>query len=248
MTKHATGRRGRVRAEAPNLGKLEANSPSSVERQVYRLLKRGMIAGQLAPGSSLTSRSIAESLGISPSPVRDALKRLEADGVIEGRNKSAYFITELSREEYIDIMNLRIQIEGFAAAEAAKATRPEDVRRLAKINDRYTAATDIAELVRINYLFHFEIYKLANSPVIMDVVENLWTRIGPVMHLYMQDYGVPEVTNRHSEIIGCMKRKEARGAARALAQDLREAAKSIAPRLPASKQRNRTPSLVSILA
>jgi GntR family colanic acid and biofilm gene transcriptional regulator len=247
MAKRTVGRRGRVRLAAPKLGKLEAGSPYSVERQVYRLLRRGMMSGLLAPGSSLTGRSIAESLGISPSPVRDALKRLEADGVIESRNKSAYFVGALSRERYIDIMNLRVQIERFAAAKAAEVARPEDIRRLSDINRRYAATTDIAEALRINYLFHFEIYKLANSSILIDVVENLWMRIGPVMHLHMQDYGIGEVTDNHRQLISAIKARNPRGAARALEQDLREAAKIIAPKLSLNGSTSAVPALVSIL-
>lgn len=193
------------------------------------------MAGLFAPGSSLTGRSIAESLAISPSPVRDALKRLEADGVIEGRDKSAYFVTELSRDQYLDIIKLRMVIEGEAAGAAAKASRAEDLARLEAIHLRYSNTTDVAESITVNYLFHFEIYKLAGSPILIDVVENLWMRIGPVMHLHMQDYGVGDVADSHGRLIDAIKRKDARGATRALERDLLEASKVIAPKLAASK-------------
>jgi DNA-binding GntR family transcriptional regulator len=241
-------RRGRVRMVPPTLGAIDPDSGATAERQVYRLLRRGMMAGLFAPGSSLTGRSIAESLAISPSPVRDALKRLEADGVIESRDKSAYYVTELSREQYLDIINLRMTIEGDAAGAAAKASRAEDVARLEAIHFRYSNTADVAENIRINYLFHFEIYKLASSPILIDVVENLWMRIGPVMHLHMQVYGVGEVTDSHGRLIDAIKRHDQRGATRALKRDLSEASKVIAPKLATNRSaRTSSSTLVATL-
>lgn len=233
MNKDPTaGRRGRTRAIPPQLGSLDLSGGESIERQVYRLLRRAMMAGQIAPGSGLTGRSLADSLAISPSPVRDALKRLEADGVIESRNKSAYFVSELSREQYLDIINLRIQIEGYAAGEAARHAKADDVARIEAIHDSYTQTESFAESVRINYFFHFEIYKLARSPILIEVTENLWMRIGPIMHLHMHDYGVGEVSDSHQRLVEAIRRGDARGATRALERDLTVASKIIAPNLP----------------
>jgi len=232
MTKDlAPGRRGRIRATAPDLGSLDQTSDESIERQVYRLLRRAMMAGLILPGTGLTGRSLADSLGTSPSPIRDALKRLEADGVIESRNKSAYFVSELTREQYLDIINLRMQIEGYAAGQAARHASADDIARIEALHARYAATSDYAESVHINYLFHFEIYRLARSPILIEIAENLWMRIGPVMHLHMQDYGVSDVTNNHGRMVEAIRRGDPRGATRALERDLTIASKIIAPNL-----------------
>lgn len=229
------GRRGRTRATPPQLGSLDPADTASIERQVYRLLRRAIMAGQIAPGSGLTGRSLADSLAISPSPVRDALKRLEADGVIESRNKSAYFVSELSREQYLDIINLRIQIEGYAAGEAARHASAEDVARIEAIHRRYTQTQSFAESVRVNYFFHFEIYKLARSPILIEVTENLWMRIGPIMQLHMHGYGVGDVADSHERLIEAIRRGDVRSATRALERDLTVASRVIAPSLPSRK-------------
>jgi DNA-binding GntR family transcriptional regulator len=72
-------------------------------------------------------------------------------------------------------------------------------------------------------------------------------RIGPVMHLHMQDYGIGEVTDNHRQLISAIKARNPRGAARALEQDLREAAKIIAPKLSLNGSTSAVPALVSIL-
>jgi len=224
--------RGRKQSESPQLGSIDPDSEESVERQVYGLIKEALMAGLLAPGSAITGRSIANGLGISPTPVRDALKRLEADGVIEGRNKSAYFVNELTREKYIDILNVRSEIECYAAGLAAKAATPDDISYLEQVNAKYVVAKSMTESIRLNYFFHFGIYKLAKSAVLLDVISNLWVRIGPSMHLYMQSYKVSDVVNNHSRIVTALKKHDSVAAAAALRKDLNEAIKVIAPRLP----------------
>jgi DNA-binding GntR family transcriptional regulator len=221
------GRRGRSRLIAPELGELDLSSGEAIERQVYRLLRRALMAGVFLPGQSLTGRSIAESLGVSPTPVRDALKRLGADGVIESRSKSAYFVGELSREQYLEVLNLRIRIEGYAAAEAARVATPEDIAQIEAIQARYTATQDVNESVRINFQFHFEIYKLVRSQILIDVVENLWMRIGPSMHLHARGYGLAQVIDNHRRLIEALRNNDSRAAERALQRDLGEAVKAI---------------------
>lgn len=194
------------------------------------------MSGVFVPGSSLTGRSIAESLGVSPTPVRDALKRLEADGVLQARSKSAYYLMTLSRAEYLEVLALRMQVEGYAADCAARVATPADVARIRSINDRYASTKDLAESIRLNFQFHFEIYKLAKSKVLLEIVENLWMRIGPSMHLHVRGYDVPEVVKNHRKIIDALKHKDAAAAKRALSEDMKEAIRAIAPLLPESPE------------
>lgn len=225
------GRRGRVRVPSPDIGRIDRDGTLSVERQVYALLRRAMMSGRFAPGAPLTGRSIADGLGISSSPVRDALKRLEADGIVSGRNKSAYFVSKLSRQQYLDIIDLRMLIEGQAAARAAELATAETIDRLKRIHKSYSETSEVAENVRLNYVFHFEIYKMAGSSIVIEVVENLWVRIGAVMHLHMQEYNAADVAESHGRIIASLEAGDAEGAAEALRRDLREASQIIAARL-----------------
>jgi DNA-binding GntR family transcriptional regulator len=224
--------RGRYRLETPDLGELDLDSSVSAERQVYLLLRRAIMSGVFIPGSSLTGRSIAESLGVSPTPVRDALKRLEADGVLRVKSKSAYYLIRLSRAEYLEVVALRLQVEGYAAECAARVATAADIVRIQNINDRYASTKDLKNSIRLNFQFHFEIYKLVKSKVLLDLVENLWMRIGPSMHLHVRGYDIQHVTETHRKIITALKRRDPAAARSALSDDLQEAVRAIAPLLP----------------
>jgi GntR family transcriptional regulator, colanic acid and biofilm gene transcriptional regulator len=230
-----TGRRGRVRVPSPDIGEIDRDSDLSVERQVYALLRRAMMSGRFAPGAPLTGRSIAEGLGISSSPVRDALKRLEAHGIVSGRNKSAYFVSKLSRRQYLDIIALRMLIEGEAAASAAECATPAAIDRIRRIHGLYSETDDVAEHVRLNYLFHFEVYSIAATSIVIEVVENLWVRIGGVMHLHMQEYDALDVAESHARLIAALENRDPEEAAEALRRDLREASQIIAALLDAGE-------------
>lgn len=79
---------------------LDAASDGPIDRQVYHAIRRSLMAGLIQPGSKLSIRPIAGALGVSAMPVREALKRLDADGILQSAAKSAYVVLTLSREEY----------------------------------------------------------------------------------------------------------------------------------------------------
>jgi DNA-binding GntR family transcriptional regulator len=230
-------RRGRVRVVSPDLGAIDQALETSAEQQIYRLIKRAIMSGVFAPGDSLTSRSLAESFGVSATPVREALKRLEADGVLKSRLKSAYFLPVLAREDYLDLLEIRARVEGFAAATAALAATDRDVAALKRTNRAYSrSGRDIAEGFRLNYRFHFGIYQLTRSPLLLSVIENFWVRSGPTLHFHLHGYGIDQVTDNHDALVAALGRHDAKGAERALRRDLSEAAKVIAPQLPAARR------------
>ncbi|MBL8583980.1 MAG: GntR family transcriptional regulator, partial [Rhizobiaceae bacterium] len=92
-------RRGRPPSSAPDLVSVDSALVEPVERQVYRSIRQGLMSGVIAPGAVLTSRSLAAQLLVSPQPVRDALKRLEADGILESRPQSGFFLRGLTADE-----------------------------------------------------------------------------------------------------------------------------------------------------
>lgn len=231
-------RRGRVRLATPDIGQIHSTASLSVERQVYDLIRKALMSGMFLPGSRLTGRSIAQALGISPTPVRDALKRLEADNIIESRSKSAYFLNQPNREEYVEVYALRLKLEGWAAARAAQSATKSDVKNIASINERYLSASTLRDSIQLNFLFHFEVYKLAKSKLLLDIIEDLWMMIGPSMYLHDQGYSRPQVYQCHSSLVDALRAKDPVAAEHALAMDLKQAVETISPMLrpgPANK-------------
>ena len=83
-------RAGRPPIPAPEIEALDSESDEPIERQIYLALRRSLMSGAILPGSRISSRSIASSLGVSAMPVREALKRLESDGAMKSSAKSCF--------------------------------------------------------------------------------------------------------------------------------------------------------------
>lgn len=156
----------------------------SLNAQAYRLLCRYLKSGRFAPGEKLKLRDIAAELGISPTPVREALSRLISEQALEQVNHHSVRVPVMSEERFAEVRDLRFMLEGEAAARAAAHARPEDVRRLEELHEQMVAARtdgDVAGELVTAERFHMEVYALARMPVLLRIVEGLWLQCGPLL-------------------------------------------------------------------
>ena len=135
---------------------------------VYVRLRKAILTGELAPDTVLRQEGIAERLGVSRLPVREALARLETDGLVVSRPRRGYVVASISLDEVAEITDLRAMLEKRAATLAAKRrTRQdiEDVERLLVAMDGMTAdsAEDISRFLVRNAAFHSRMFSCSGS-------------------------------------------------------------------------------------
>jgi GntR family colanic acid and biofilm gene transcriptional regulator len=222
---------GRQQSQPPELEAIDGASAETAEKQVYRSIRTALMSGLVAPGSSLTSRSLASSLKVSVQPVRDALKRLEADGILESRPQSGFLLKTVSKQEYREIIDIRQRLEGLAARIACERMDARTIAMLERINKRMAKIDESGEVLAENYRFHFAIYKKADRPNLLSIIENLWVRIGPALHHHPYRISSDETVERHNQIIRALKDRDPDAADEAIAEDLGAAAELIIPRL-----------------
>lgn len=227
-------RRGRPQSLAPELAPADASLNEPVERQVYRSIRHGLMSGLVAPGAVLSGRSLATQLGVSAQPVRDALKRLEADGILESRPQSGFFLRSLTAAEYREITEIRQRLEGLAARRAAEVIEPRTIARLRKLNAAMAKMPKPPQYLEQNFLFHFTIYETARLPSLLTIIENLWMRIGPALHHHPNEFNCTETMQKHEAIIDALERHDPDAAEAAVAYDLASAAEVIVLSLPSS--------------
>ena len=129
------------------------------------LIRQAILDGRLEPGSRLKEEELARELGISRTPVREALLVLQAEGLIETTpNRGAVVVTH-DADDLIDLYQLRALLEGYAARQAAATVSDEEIGLLRKSCDRFDriAGDDVRELVKENLLFHRAIHAAAGS-------------------------------------------------------------------------------------
>ena len=144
----------------------------SLADQVFEKLENDIITGVYARGEILTELKLVENLGVSRTPIREALRRLEQERLIAESGKGSV-VLGITLEDLVDIMDIRQRIEGLAAYYAAQNITPEGVERLRTINqlqDFYYGKHDIEHLREMDDQFHDAIYELSGRAVIHDTL------------------------------------------------------------------------------
>ncbi|QLF71728.1 GntR family transcriptional regulator (plasmid) [Peteryoungia desertarenae] len=192
----------------------------------YGQLRDRLSRGVYRPGDKLTVRSVAEALGLSSTPARDALNRLVAEGALVHTGPKTVVIPVLTEEDLREITMIRLALEGLAAELAAERCRPEDVAKLRDIQLLINQALDrgaYSDALWHNKEFHFHLYGLCAMPRLVAMIEPLWLRVGPSFHgLYPafaeQRYGV----RNHDMAIEAMLDGDGRALRAAMEGDIRD--------------------------
>jgi DNA-binding GntR family transcriptional regulator len=191
-------------------------------------LRTALMRGQIAPGESLVHRTLATDMRVSPTPVREALLRLVSEGALELDSRGVAFVPKLDAERFSEIIGLRVELEGRAAAAAAVNVSSDSLTELTDLQKGIMSAKasgDIESVLDQNERFHFKIFDLAEMPVLFRILESLWMQCGPMFRLR---YNAPEPkpaikrTHPHDALLMAMKRKLPEEARAAIARDIEE--------------------------
>jgi DNA-binding GntR family transcriptional regulator len=161
---------------------LNAVARNTLSDQTYDGLKCALLVGRIEPGMTLTLRQIAQELGTSMMPVREAVARLVAEGALEVMPNRGLRIPLMSSQETDDLWTLRYQLEGEAAARAASRATPDDQAQIAALCQRVRSAAELGGVeafLEANSTFQFAIYQAAQTRVFISLVEILRMRCAP---------------------------------------------------------------------
>jgi DNA-binding GntR family transcriptional regulator len=187
---------------------------------VYRKLRVGILDGSLRPGMSLRQEEIARQLKVSRVPVREAMSRLETDGLIVLRPRRGYAVTELEQEEMVEIFELRMVIEEHAAVIAARARTRQDVAEVEELLLQMetlasTSKDHSAEWSRINRQFHARIVSSSHRKRLSGIAETLRDAVEFYVSMEMRLTGsVDDALREHREIFQAFKAGDVDGLAR----------------------------------
>jgi len=200
---------------------------TAVHDQVYDQIRQALITGRIAPGVGVSLRSLAAELGVSPMPVRDAVRRLAAERAlaINPANKRLS-VPSLTADRLAQLSQARLWIEPELAARAAPLADEALIKTLRAIDarlDTALAAGDVDGYMTANHAFHFAIYERSGADVLLSMAGGLWLQIGPFMRVVFGRLGTGSLpADRHAEAIAALKARDAEGARRAIAADLSE--------------------------
>jgi DNA-binding GntR family transcriptional regulator len=202
----------------------------------YVHLRELLMSGRVGPGERLSLRSLAEALGVSMMPVREAVTRLVADRALEVAPNRAVRVPVMNVTQFRELAAIRIEIEGFAAELAAKGRTTDSIETIAVAEEAFRAEAakkrpDRPRAVALNKDFHFAVYGAAGLPALVEIIGGLWLKVGPVINLDLREN--PErladggAVRFHAETMSAIRRRDGAAARTAIAADISGAAEFI---------------------
>ena len=161
----------------------------SLADQVFEKLENDIIHGVYPRGEILTELKLVEQLGVSRTPIREALRRLEHERLIKDSGKGS-IVLGITLEDLIDIMNIRQQIEGLAAYYTVLNITPDELaelQRISELQDFYYAKGDSEHLRQVDDEFHSLICRLSRRAVLIDTLIPLHRKTRRYRRIAMED-------------------------------------------------------------
>ncbi len=206
------------------------NSHRPLREIVYDELKMQILTGQIEPGTRMMEVEMAKEMGVSRTPVREAIRKLEKEGLVTIEPRRGAYASEVSVRDMIEILEVREEIEGLATELAAKRMDDDTKARLYRTADKYGEAVkdnDTGEMIKLDTEFHHIIVEGSSNKILMNVVEQLQELVLRFRYIYYDDFRRAEKMPReHKAIIEGIKSGNAKSARKA-AEDHVEQLKSV---------------------
>ncbi len=198
---------------------------ASLSDQVYEQLRSAIIHAELAPGEKLVELDIAAQMGTSQGPVREALQRLERDGLVERQARSATYVSSMLIDEMYELFSVRSLIEGFAIRRAAQKITSDQcdyLENLIREMEQAGRREDMITLAEYDMRFHRYIVESGGSVGLLRVWTPLSSQIQRfVVQSHPHHYSdLVEIGTRHQPIVAALRQHDSQGAARAVQEHI----------------------------
>lgn len=197
----------------------------TITQWVYNTLRQAVLLGQIPPGRALTIRELASLMGVSPMPVREALRQLSAEGALEILGNRRVVVPEMTAMKFNELVEARIALEPHAALKAMPyidATRLAELRNIDRGIDRAEAAGDAEAVTSLNQQFHRTIYTANPHQVTLPLIESLWLQLAPFMRVSAESLEEYYQIDRHQEALAAIEKQDPLALALAIEADIRD--------------------------
>jgi DNA-binding GntR family transcriptional regulator len=197
---------------------------SSLSTQVYGSLRTWLANGTLAPDERLNGRVLAERLGVSQTPVREAMLQLVAERALTlNRNKSVT-VPSLDAEQFMELRDIRVALETLAVRGAAQRVSDTDIDTIAELHREMIEAKkrgDFRATMRLNRELHLFTYRLSGRMELVAMIESLWVRTGPYLNLLYRHGGeLVTAHHEHERLIEALRARDADACAASIERDI----------------------------
>ncbi len=156
--------------------KINTSEQGSLTTKVFKTLEKAILKGEFLPGEALTEQSLSNQLGVSRTPVREALRQLELAGLVKTVPNKGAEVVGISEKDVDDIYTIRVHIEGLAARWAAEHISEEDIKKLRdtlELQEFYASKGDTDRVKSLDSSFHEAVYKASESNPLRQILSQL---------------------------------------------------------------------------
>lgn len=172
---------------------------------VYEELRKLIMTGQIKPGTRMMEIDLAESMGVSRTPVREAIRQLEKDNLVTIEPRRGAYVSDISPEDIGDMLLVREQLEGLATCLAAENMSDEEIEELVRMKDAYEQAYEkgtMQDLIEIDTRFHSIISNSCGNEYLISVLQELQDQVLRFRYIYFKSIKrAAEVIEDHANIL-----------------------------------------------
>lgn len=207
---------------------------TSVANVAHERIRSWILGGELSPGSRVTIRALAEWLGTSTTPVREALKQLQSESLIVAISRREFAVMKLSHDEVEEIFQIRLRLETLANEWAIKRVDHKFIRHLQGIIEEMEKPGMTPQRWRaLNRQFHGDFYALSDSAYLLDLIESAWRRTEPYLAIYAINVGsFSEANEQHRDILESIRIRDLNSLQERIQQHMRYTCDAVCRALP----------------
>lgn len=210
-------------SRAPKTSTSKGEIALTTHESVYRGLRDRILFGGFLPGSAVTLRGLAEDMGVSPMPIREAVRRLIAERALKLQDNRRVLVPPMTAETFEQIIFARRILEPELAARAMDRIGAAEIKQIIihdKAIDRAMAVGDVHGYMQNNYRFHFAIYSRAQADTLLALVDSIWMQFGPFMRMAYGRFGTSDLEDQHQAAIAALERRDRKALKAAIAADI----------------------------
>ncbi|MBU3028906.1 GntR family transcriptional regulator [Paracoccus marinaquae] len=207
------------------LPEIRKDDGMTTQDYAYRRIFNAIMLGAIPPATSLTMRGLAAYLDLSPTPVREAIRRLSSDQAVEVLDNRRIRVPQMRIGRFRELIELRIVLECHAAVRALPHLADIAIADLAAVDARMDAALgmqDYDQLTHLNHEFHRRLYLSNPDQAIMPLIESVWLQLGPFQRQVLKGVQSYYLVDHHKTILSALRDRDADRLTVAIADDIRD--------------------------
>ncbi|MCW1952046.1 MAG: GntR family transcriptional regulator [Octadecabacter sp.] len=204
---------------------IPVSKDTTEQEAVYSRLRQAIMVGAIEPGTHLTMRGLAAAMNLSPTPIREALRRLNSEHAIELLPNRRMTVPVMTLGRFEELVSLRIALEVHAAARSVRYISDVVIDEMQQIDlrmDRALVNDDLDALTILNHQFHRKLYAANPYQVAIPVIESVWLQLGPFQRQVVKGINEFYKVDRHREIVAALQSRDVAALMTATENDIKE--------------------------